>query len=162
MSPNRRIFLNIVATYGRSLYALVIGLFCGRWTLMLLGEVDYGLMGLVGGHAAAQLWGETCICWVRREGGGNEWIEYVSTNSTEKHGFEECKSILTNTTYNLKKTAFFELSWGGWKTWKRIFSYTNEHNDAQTPDFIGRNRDAENHGNHILNSTNSQKTAFSK
>lgn len=49
MSPNRRIFLNIVATYGRSLYALVIGLFCGRWALMALGEVDYGLMGVVGG-----------------------------------------------------------------------------------------------------------------
>ena len=49
MSPNKRIFLNIIATYGRSLYALVIGLFCGRWTLMALGEVDYGLMGVVGG-----------------------------------------------------------------------------------------------------------------
>jgi len=49
MSPNRRIFLNIIATYGRSLYALVIGLFCGRWALMALGETDYGLMGLVGG-----------------------------------------------------------------------------------------------------------------
>lgn len=49
MSPNRRIFLNIIATYGRSLYALVTGLFCGRWTLMALGEVDYGLMGVVGG-----------------------------------------------------------------------------------------------------------------
>ena len=34
MTPNRRIFLNIVATYGRSLYALVIGLFCGWRTLM--------------------------------------------------------------------------------------------------------------------------------
>ena len=44
MSPNRRIFLNIIATYGRSLYALVIGLVFGRWTLMALGEVDYGLM----------------------------------------------------------------------------------------------------------------------
>jgi len=44
MSPNRRIFLNIVATYGRSLFALVMGLVCGRWTLMALGEVDYGLM----------------------------------------------------------------------------------------------------------------------
>ena len=51
MSPNRRIFLNIIATYGRSLYALVIGLFCGRWTLMALGETDYGLMGVVGGLA---------------------------------------------------------------------------------------------------------------
>ena len=52
MTPNRRIFLNIVATYGRSLYALVIGLFCGRWTLMALGEVDYGLLGVVGGLTA--------------------------------------------------------------------------------------------------------------
>lgn len=32
MTQNRRIMLNIVATYGRSLYALVIGLFCGWWT----------------------------------------------------------------------------------------------------------------------------------
>ena len=52
MSPNKRIFLNIVATYGRSLYALIIGLFCGRWTLMALGEVDYGLYGVVGGLTA--------------------------------------------------------------------------------------------------------------
>lgn len=49
MTQNRRIVLNIVATYGRSLYALVIGLFCGRWALLALGEVDYGLMGVVGG-----------------------------------------------------------------------------------------------------------------
>ena len=40
MSPNRRIFLNIVATYGRSLYALVIGLFCGRWTLIAAGGAE--------------------------------------------------------------------------------------------------------------------------
>ena len=52
MTANRRIFLNIVATRGRSLYVLVIGLFCGRWTLMALGEVDYGLMGVVGGLTA--------------------------------------------------------------------------------------------------------------
>lgn len=49
MTENRRIFWNIVATYGRSLYGLVLGLLCGRWTLMALGEVDYGLNGLVGG-----------------------------------------------------------------------------------------------------------------
>ena len=35
MSPNRRIFLNIIATYGRSLYALVLGLFTGRWVLQV-------------------------------------------------------------------------------------------------------------------------------
>ena len=49
MSPNRRIFLNIVATYGRSLFALVCGLFSGRWALQALGEVDFGLYGVVGG-----------------------------------------------------------------------------------------------------------------
>ena len=51
MSPNRRIFLNIIATYGRSLYALVLGLFTARWALQALGKSDYGLYGLVGGMA---------------------------------------------------------------------------------------------------------------
>ena len=49
MTKNRRIFLNIVATYGRSLYALAIGLFTARWALMALGETDYGLYGVIGG-----------------------------------------------------------------------------------------------------------------
>lgn len=49
MSPNKRIFLNIVATYGRSLYALVCGLFAARWVLEALGQEDFGLYGVVGG-----------------------------------------------------------------------------------------------------------------
>ncbi len=49
MSPNRRIVLNVIATYGRSLYALLIGLFVARWVLQALGKTDYGLMGVVGG-----------------------------------------------------------------------------------------------------------------
>ena len=49
MTENRRILLNIVATYGRSLYGLVVGLLCGRWAFLALGETDYGLNGLVGG-----------------------------------------------------------------------------------------------------------------
>ncbi|MCQ2317263.1 MAG: hypothetical protein MJZ85_11400 [Bacteroidales bacterium] len=44
MTANRRIFWNVVATYGRSLYALACGLFTARWVLMTLGEVDFGLM----------------------------------------------------------------------------------------------------------------------
>ena len=44
MTPNRRIFLNIIATYGRSLYALVLGLFTARWVLEALGQVDFGVM----------------------------------------------------------------------------------------------------------------------
>ena len=49
MSPNRRIFLNIIATYGRSLYALVCGLFISRWVLSAVGKTDFGLYGVVGG-----------------------------------------------------------------------------------------------------------------
>lgn len=49
MTENRRIFLNIVATYGRSLFALACGLFTSRWVLMALGEVDFGLYGVVAG-----------------------------------------------------------------------------------------------------------------
>ena len=52
MTRNGRIVLNVLATYGRSLYALVLGLFTARWALQALGEVDYGLMGVVGGLAA--------------------------------------------------------------------------------------------------------------
>lgn len=49
MSPNRRIFLNIVATYGRSLFALVCGLFTSRWVLAALGKTDFDLYSVVGG-----------------------------------------------------------------------------------------------------------------
>ena len=49
MTANRRIFLNIIATYGRSLYALVIGLFTARWALQALGVADYGLYGVIAG-----------------------------------------------------------------------------------------------------------------
>lgn len=49
MSPNKRIFWNVLATYGRSLFALVCGLFTARWVLGALGDVNYGLFGVVGG-----------------------------------------------------------------------------------------------------------------
>ncbi len=52
VTENRRIVLNIVATYCRSLFAFACGVFGGRWALMSLGEVDYGLHGLVGGLTA--------------------------------------------------------------------------------------------------------------
>ena len=51
MSPDARIALNVAATYGRNLYALAVGLFTARWALAALGQVDYGLMGVVGGLA---------------------------------------------------------------------------------------------------------------
>ena len=46
MSPSRRIFLNIIATYGRSLCAGVCGVVAGRWVVAALGS---GLCGVVGG-----------------------------------------------------------------------------------------------------------------
>ena len=49
MTETRRIFLNVIATYGRSLFSLACGLFSGRWALMALGHEDYGLWGVVGG-----------------------------------------------------------------------------------------------------------------
>ena len=49
MTPNRRIFLNIVATYGRSVFALFCGLFSPRWVLMSIGQEDYGILGVIGG-----------------------------------------------------------------------------------------------------------------
>ena len=52
MSPAKRIFANVIASYGRSLFALACGLFTSRWVLMALGEVDFGLYGLVGGLTA--------------------------------------------------------------------------------------------------------------
>ena len=45
MTPNRRISLNIAATYGRSLYAPVIGMFFRRRPLMAPGEADCVMMG---------------------------------------------------------------------------------------------------------------------
>ena len=49
LSENRRIILNVCATYGRSVYALAVGLFSARWVLQALGVVDYGIFGLIGG-----------------------------------------------------------------------------------------------------------------
>lgn len=52
MTANKRIFLNVIATYGRSLFGLACGLFSARWVLMALGHQDFGLYGVVGGLAA--------------------------------------------------------------------------------------------------------------
>lgn len=48
MTANKRIFLNVIATYGRSLFGLACGLFSARWVLESLGKEDFGLYGVVG------------------------------------------------------------------------------------------------------------------
>lgn len=49
MTPNRRIFWNIAASYGRSLFSIACGLFSTRWVLMALGQTDMGLYSVIGG-----------------------------------------------------------------------------------------------------------------
>lgn len=48
MEGNKRVAFNAMATYGRTLLRMGLGLFTSRWVLEALGEVDYGLMGVVG------------------------------------------------------------------------------------------------------------------
>lgn len=48
MTANRRIWLNVVATYARNVYSLALGLVTARWLLLSLGQADYGLFGVVG------------------------------------------------------------------------------------------------------------------
>lgn len=52
MTENRRIFLNILATYARSLFGLAAGFFTSRWIFQALGPVDFGLFGVLGGLMA--------------------------------------------------------------------------------------------------------------
>ncbi len=88
MTENKRIVLNMIATYGRSLFTLVCGVFSGRWCLMALGQTDYGLMGVVGGLTVF-------ISFI------NSWLSYsvsrfyaysvgISRRNQEK-GLEECR-----------------------------------------------------------------------
>lgn len=48
MTSGQRILLNALATYGRTIFAMLLGLFSSRWILFSLGVVDYGLMSVVG------------------------------------------------------------------------------------------------------------------
>ncbi len=48
MSPNQRIVVNVLATYGRTLVGVLCGIFSTRWVLMALGHEKFGLFGVVG------------------------------------------------------------------------------------------------------------------
>ena len=48
-SNTKKIVLNVLATYARSLLSFIFGLFTVRWILEALGHSDYGLYGVVGG-----------------------------------------------------------------------------------------------------------------
>lgn len=48
MTQTKRIIVNLLATYGRSLVTVFCHLFTARWVLAALGTTDYGLFGVVG------------------------------------------------------------------------------------------------------------------
>ena len=48
MTINKRIILNVLTTFGRSMLSFVCTLFTARWILSALGQVDFGLYGVVG------------------------------------------------------------------------------------------------------------------
>ena len=90
MSPNCRIFLNIVATYGRSLYALLLGIFTARWALIALGVTDYGLMGVVGGLTAfVEFFNNLLSSSIGRFYGF--YIGAAKVNSDKTKGIEYCR-----------------------------------------------------------------------
>lgn len=49
MTQNRRIFINVLASHGRSVFVLLCSFLTSRWTLAVLGTEDYGLLGLIAG-----------------------------------------------------------------------------------------------------------------
>lgn len=49
LTENRRIGLNVVVTYVRTIVDVLCSLFAVRWVLMALGQRDFGLYGVVGG-----------------------------------------------------------------------------------------------------------------
>lgn len=48
MTEKNRIILNTVATYGRSMFGVLCGIFSTRWVLAALGQEDFGLYAVIG------------------------------------------------------------------------------------------------------------------
>lgn len=61
MTKPQRIILNTLATYGRSVFALFVGVFSSRWLLMGLGAEDLGLQCVVGSLIGAIVIFETVM-----------------------------------------------------------------------------------------------------
>ena len=61
LTKSRRIILNTLATYGRSVFAMFVGVFSSRWLLQGLGAQDLGLMGVVGSLIGAIVIFETVM-----------------------------------------------------------------------------------------------------
>lgn len=61
MTKSRRIVLNTLASYGRAVFAMFVGVFSSRWLLMGLGAEDLGLQCVVGSTISAIIIFETVM-----------------------------------------------------------------------------------------------------
>ena len=61
MTKSRRIILNTLATYGRAVFSMFVGVFSSRWLLMGLGKEDLGLQCVVGSLIGAIIIFETVM-----------------------------------------------------------------------------------------------------
>lgn len=88
MTVNKRIALNVIATYGRSLFSIACGLFTGRWVLMSLGEIDYGLVGVIGGLTAFISFFNTLLGWALSRFYG---VAVGQCKADVENGLKECQ-----------------------------------------------------------------------
>lgn len=51
MTQNKRIIVNTIATYGRSMFGVACGIFSARWVLEALGHENFGLYAVIGAMA---------------------------------------------------------------------------------------------------------------
>ena len=70
-----------MAACGRSLYALVCGLFISRWVVAALGKSEFGVCGVVGGMMVIELLAGT----MRRGRGGIAAVEDMRQAYIVKH-----------------------------------------------------------------------------
>ena len=86
MSPNRRITLNIIATCGWSLCALVCGLFVSWWVLAAAEKSEFGVSGVIGGMMAIELLaGLTLLSYRNSERWSSRYRSAASRHSTTLH-----------------------------------------------------------------------------
>ena len=89
LTENRRIFWNIVFTYGRSLLSIGGALFISRWVLMALGQVDFGLFSVIGGLVVFIQFFNNVLA-----GATSRFYAFsIGEAKTDKtaHGLEECR-----------------------------------------------------------------------
>lgn len=129
ISPSRRIFLNIVATYGRSLYARVCGLFISRWVVAALGKWGICRWGLSPQSLKGKWYDTQCFVW---------WIMY--RQQVDRNGKVRC-SVAYHT--GVERFAFLSASMGaasmGLTPWKSHRCCEAMSREAYPPTY-GRNR----------------------